>query len=216
MPHRQDERGQNGASPKNGMSGYSLVEIVVVVALLTVLTAISLPYFFSFSRTYKSEDQAIKVMDLMREAGQIALTRRRTISVSIDRTNTLAPFIRLSEDSGAALKTIPLEPLSNLRMDVAPAGINPPSPPNYAAAAFVSDVWTIKFKSDGSVVNAAGTTPVSATLFSWRPIMENGTPFDINDLNPARAEEVRAITIYGGSGALRYWKYTGSAWVPYQ
>ncbi len=216
MPHRQDERGENGASLKNGMSGYSLVEIVVVVALLTVITAISLPYFFSFTRTYKSEDQAIKVMDLMREAAQIALTRRRTITFDIDRSNTLAPFIRLSEDGGTEIKTIPLAPLSELRMDVAPAGINPPNPPNYAAAAYVSDVWTIKFRSNGSVVNAAGTTPVSATLFSWRPIMEKDAPFDINNLNPARAEEVRAITIYGGSGAVRYWKYTGTAWAPYQ
>ncbi|MCC6327511.1 MAG: hypothetical protein IT174_03270 [Acidobacteria bacterium] len=216
MPHLPVERSPNGASPKNGMSGYSLVEIVVVVALLCVLTAMSLPYFFNFSRTYKSEDQAIKVMDLMREAGQIALTQRRTIRLEIDRSDTAAPFIRMSEEGGAVLKTIPLEPLNSVRMDVAPAGINAPSPPNYAAASYVSNVWAIRFRSNGSVVTAAGTTPVSATLFSWRPKMETGTPFNISDLNPARPEEVRAVTIYGGTGAVRYWKYTGSAWVPYQ
>lgn len=222
MSYRGVGNGRKRISLHDAMGGYSLVEILVVMALIAVMTAISLPYFFNFSRMYKSEDQAIKVMDLMREAGQLALTRRRIFRIELDRNNIDQPVLRMIDENGlgssddAVIKTIPLEPLNRVRMDLAPAGITAPNPPNYPAAAYTSNVWTIRFTSSGSVLGAVGTTPVSATLYSWRPVMETGTPFSISNLTPARSEEVRAVTIYGGSGAVRYWKYNGTAWVASQ
>jgi type II secretory pathway pseudopilin PulG len=213
MTHRDVANGSKASTHPCGMGGYSLVEILIVVALVAVMTAISLPYLFNSARKFKTEDQAIKVMDLMKEASQLAMTRRRTIQFEIDRTNISSPVLRIIDLTNANFnKTIPLEPLSLVRMDTAPVGFTPPSPPNYPAAVYTTNVWRIWFTSGGSILNAPGGTPVSATLYSWRPIMEPGTPFNISNLTPARREEVRAVTVEGGRGAVRYWKYTGTGW----
>jgi hypothetical protein len=71
------------------------------------------------------------------------------------------------------------------------------------------NVWTARFRRDGSVFNAAGTTPVSANLYIWAPLTAGS-------LTPRNNIEVRAITIFGGTGAIRYWKYNGATFVPYQ
>ena len=214
------------AARQNGIRGFSLPEIMIVLIVISILTAISLPYVINFKRAYKSEDQSLKIMDLMREAGQLALTKRRTFRLEIDLTdnklliidedNTVSPAIHRE------IKAIPLESVGEIRMDTAPTGISKPNPPNYDNAAFANDatghkrgnatvtghnVWAARFKSNGSVVKADGT-PVSATLFVWAPLVPGS-------VNPRNSKEVRAITIFGGTGAVRYWKYNGTAFNPY-
>ena len=175
-----------------------------------VLSAMSLPYFYNYGRMFKSEDQAIKVMDLMRESAQLALNRRRTVSFQLDVSNPARPLARIIDLNGVGpdilIKTIPLEPSNENRLDV-PAGITRPTPPNYPNATFASGVWTANFTSDGSVVNNAGI-PISATLYSYPP--------NNNTTTPRRRTEVRAITIFGGSGAVRYWKHDGTTFLPFQ
>ncbi|HMQ03957.1 MAG TPA: type II secretion system protein [Pyrinomonadaceae bacterium] len=198
-----------GHAGKN-VRGYSLVELLVVLGIIALLTVISLPYLVNYTKMYKSEDQAIKVMDLMRETAQLALNRRRTIRFELDRSNAARPQARIIDENNGGtaivIKSIPLEPLNEVRMDV-PSGITPPNPPNYANIGYLANVWSARFRSDGTVVNAANT-PISATLYSWPPAAGGSTP--------RRMQEVRAITIFGGSGAVRYWKYNGSSFVPYQ
>jgi len=216
---------------KNGLfgkrrsnAGYSVVEMLVVLVILGVLTAIALPQLYNSKRLYKSEDQSLKVMDLMREAGQLAITRRRTFRVEIDLT---ANALLIIDENGTAadrmVKKIPLEMPKEIRMDVIPTGIAKPNPPNYADAAFATDaighlegattvignsVWAGRFRSDGSVVNAANN-PISVNFYVWPPV-SFGSP------NPRNSREVRAITLFGGSGAIRYWKFNGSTFVTSQ
>ena len=152
----------------------------------------------------------------MREAGQLALSKRRVMRIEIDQSNVALPVMRMIDENGVnpdiLIKTLPLFPLSEVRMDVAPGGVLPPTPPNYAPAVYTANIWSIRFRSDGSVVNAADI-PISATLYSWRPINETNIPFNISVTTPARLEEVRAVTIFGGSGAVRYWKHNGTTFL---
>ncbi len=210
---RESKRG--GSTPFPGdagpkRNGYSVVELLVVLGIIALLTVISLPYLVNYSKMYKSEDQAIKIMDLMRETGQLALNRRRTVRFELDRSNPVRPQARIIDENNGGqpivVKSIPLEPLNEIRMDV-PSGITPPNPPNYPNIAYVSNLWSARFRSDGSVVNAANI-PISTTIYSWPPASGGSTP--------RRMQEVRAITLFGGSGAVRYWKYNGAAFVPYQ
>lgn len=196
--------------------GVTLIELIVVLTIVAILSAISIPYIFRYTQKYKTEDQALKVMDFMREAGQLALNRRRTMRVELDVSNSQQSVLRLFDENGAAadvlLKSIPLEPASEVRMDVQPNGVGLP-PPNYANAAFnTSSVWTAVFDSDGTVVTTAGV-PVSATLYFWSPQVQH--PFTLANLN-ARSGEVRAVTLFGGSGAVRYWKHDGTTWTAWQ
>jgi len=195
------------------MDGFSLIELIIVLTIIIILTAMSLPYIYDHSKLYKSEHQALKVMDLMREASQLALNRRRTIRFEIDLTQNA---VVLTDENGAGgadilIKRIPLEPVNEVRMDVIPAGVTLPAPPNYADAAFPGDVWAARFRSNGSVVDAGGI-PISANLYLWPPL-EPGDPLN---LTPRNTAEVRAITMFGGSGSIRYWKFVGDAFQPYQ
>jgi prepilin-type N-terminal cleavage/methylation domain-containing protein len=199
-------------------AGFSMPELLVVLAIIAIMAAVSIPYIYSYRVLYKSEEQALKVMDIMRETSQLALTRRRTFRMEIDMTDNALLII---DENGSAddvlIKSIPFEAPGLLRLDVKPASISQPNPPNYNPAVFAIDsvghmngvtpvighrVWALRFRSDGSVVTAANN-PVSATLFIFPSA---GPSSDV----PSDKKQVRAVTVYGGSGAVRYWKYDGT------
>jgi type II secretory pathway pseudopilin PulG len=202
-------------------SGFSMTEMLVVFGIIALMAVVSLPYIVNYRKLYRSEDQALKVIDLMQETAQLAMTRRRTFRFEISQTDNAALII---DENGAApdvlVKRIPLDPTGELRMDTNPSGITRPNPPNYANAVYSVDstghlrgsttvvghtVWAARFRSDGSVVNAANN-PLSATIFIWPPVTVGSSAARNNG-------EVRAITVFGGSGAIKYWKYNGTTFV---
>jgi Tfp pilus assembly protein FimT len=206
-------------------AGRTLAEIMMVVAVIMILSSVAIPYMWNYKKLYKSEDQALRMMDLMREAAQTAMVKRRTIRFEIDLTDNAVLLIDESQNSpqGQQVKKIPLELVRDVRVDSLPTGITKPNPPNYTDIAFATDtvghrvgattitahnIWACRFKSDGSVVNAGGT-PVSVNIYVWPPQSAGSS-------TPRNTGEVRAITLFGGSGAIRYWKWTGSAFTPYQ
>ncbi|HEV7700847.1 MAG TPA: hypothetical protein VGO43_11505 [Pyrinomonadaceae bacterium] len=205
-------------------AGASVIEILMVVAIILIISAISIPYMWNYKKLYKSEDQSLRMIDLMREGGQLALVKRKTIRFEIDLTDNA---LLLIDEDGAnpdvQLKKIPLELTRDVRVDAIPSGISKPNPPNYTDVAFAIDavghkvgsttvtghnIWSCRFQADGSVVNNGGT-PVSTNIYIWPPV-------STGSLTPRNMGEVRAITMFGGSGAIRYWKWTGAAFAPYQ
>lgn len=218
---------QSKAVQHNGMRGFSVVELIVVVAIISILTALAIPQIYNSRKLYKPEEQALKVMDLMREASQLALTRRRTMRFEIDLTANRVLIIDENTVGTATddrqIKAIPLLPPNEVRIDQIPTGVTRPNPPNYTDAAFAADtighlvgattvsgntVWAARFRSDGSVVNAAGTSTISVNLYCWEPLSAgNAAPRD--------RKMVRAITMFGGSGAVRYWKHDGTTFKSY-
>ena len=206
-------------------AGASVLEILVALCVILILSSVAIPYMWNYKKLYKSEDQSLRMMDLMREAAQTALVKRRTIRYEIDLTDNVVLLIDESQNApkGQQIKKIPLELIRDLRVDTIPNGVSKPNPPNYNDATFATDnvghmigavtitghnIWSCRFKSDGSVVNSAGN-PISANIYIW-------PPQSTGSLTPRNTAEIRAITLFGGTGAVRYWKYTGSAFTPYQ
>lgn len=223
MPFQHRRRSRGSAVRHDKINGFSLAEMLIVLLIIGVMVAIAAPYIFSYKKLYKSEDQSLKIMDAMSEAAQLALNRRRTMRFEIDLT---ANAMLLIDENGTApdtlVKSIPLESPGEVRVDAIPAGVSKPNPPNYNNAAFAPDtlghmaggtnvtgntVWAARFQSDGSVVSAAGT-PISANLYIWPPLTPGNAAARNNN-------EIRAITMFGGSGAVRYWKYNGTTFLPY-
>lgn len=208
------------------MKGFSVTELMIVFVILAIMSAISLPYFFNYRKLYKAEEQSLKLLDLMRETNQMALTRRRTFRFEVDLTANTALIIDENEPGNAddiQIKSIQLEPVSDIRVNQAPAGITTTNLPGYAAAVYANDsighqvpgkprvsgntVWATRFRSDGSVVNTAGV-PVSATLYVWEPSTPGATTAKNNN-------GIRVVTLFGGSGAVRYWKYNNNQFYSY-
>lgn len=210
-------------SMSNRQSGFSVLELMVVIGIILVLSAISIPFYFSYTQLYKSEDEALKIMDHMREAGQLALSKRRTFRLELDLTSN---EIHIIDENGAnpdrLLKSIPLESTLDVRIDQPPTGVTKPNPPNFPDAVFATDalghldgtttvighkVWAARFRSDGSVVSATNA-PVNTNIYIWPPTSA-GAATTRNKI------EVRCLSMYGGSGAVRYWKHNNTTFVPY-
>ncbi|MFN0279599.1 MAG: hypothetical protein ACKVRN_13540 [Pyrinomonadaceae bacterium] len=220
-------------SARNSEAGKSFVEIIIVLVIIGILAAVSLPYIANYRKLYRSEDQALKIMDLLREAAQLSVTQRRTIRFEIDLTENAILLIDQSQNSpaGRRIKKVPLDATGYVRVDMIPSNIpgtaipptNPPT--NYTNIAFSTDavghlagattvtghsVWQARFRQDGSVVNMNATpVPINANIYIWPPVSSGS--------NAARNKnEIRAITMFGGSGAIRYWKYANTAFVANQ
>lgn len=199
-----------------------MVELLMVLLIIGVLAAVSVPYFFSYTKLYRSDDQALKVIDLMQEASQRALSRRHTVRFELDLTDNAVLIIDENLSGPDQLvKLVPLLPREAVRVDAAPPSVSAPNPPNYAAAVFASDsmgherdgtsvsghtVWAVRFRRDGSARSVADN-PMNASLFIWAPKAD-----DIE--TPNTAGEIRAITVFSGTGAVRFWKYDGTTFRP--
>lgn len=186
-----------------GASGFSTIELLIVAALVVVLTAMSIFMLSPQRRAYRSEDAAAQAANFLRDAYQRALSQRQTFSVKIDRANRLIQIFdenRLPVGDEREVRRDTL--LDEVDFDPPTFGgtaLSPPAAPyNYPAATFASNVWTARFRSDGSVVDASGNV-MSATLF----------------FSPANSQNidkrlVRAVTLFGPSGSVRVWKYDGT------
>ena len=204
-----------------GERGFSMTELIAVMSVMAIMTVISVPYLINYRTPLRTDDQAIKMMDMMREAGQLALTRRRTVRFEIDLTDNSYKII---DEQGTAtdtlVKSIPMDKPADVRVDIKPSGVTKPNPPNYTDITFAADtvghlagstsvtghsVWSARFQRDGSVVNNAGT-PVSVNIYVFPPASPGSA-------TPKTLKQVRAITLFGGSGAIRFWKHSGTALV---
>jgi Tfp pilus assembly protein FimT len=205
--------------------GHSVIELLIVVSIIVILTAVTIFALTGHKNAYKADDQALKILDFVREASSRALTYREVTRLEIDTTDNK---IRIIDENSSTTSTddkevrsMPLEKVADVVVDKTPSGITVPNPPNYTAATYATDgighlegstnvtghrVWSMRFKSDGTVINNSNAV-TSATLFIYPPL--SASTLD----TPKNTGLVRAITIFGGSVGVRLWKYNGSTWV---
>ena len=189
--------------PAQRAEGFSVIELLIVGTLIIALTAISVFMLAPQRRAYRSEDAAAQAANFMRDAYQRALTQRQTMRVQIDRANRI---IQIIDENllpvGDEIEVRRDALLDEVNFDQPSFGGTPVSVPaapyNYPKAVYNSNVWTARFKSDGSVVDSAGNV-MSATLF-FSP--QNSQNID--------QRLVRAVTVFGPSGSVRVWKYDGA------
>lgn len=203
-------------------AGFSLIELAIVVTIIGIMSGISILALLNSKKAYRTEDQALSVIDFMRDAGQRAISRRRTMHFEINLTTKRMSIIdgqnTVSTTDDKVVRSQVMEDSEALRFAkdttyVSQPGnitVLPPSPANYPAAAFVNKngqrVWTTHFKSNGEAADDLGI-PTSTTLMFWLP----DAPTNLN--NAVKPATVRAITLFGGTGSIGYWKYSGTAFL---
>lgn len=200
--------------------GFSLVELLAVVTILTIMTAVSIFYFAGHNKLYKVEDQALKLVDVLQEAKQRALTQRRMmrVQVNIDPQINAIQLIDEKQPGNEAddvvVRTVPLAALAEAQVDGRPLNVTtdpPESTPVVSAPFAQSDhplsandrVAVVRFSSDGKAFNrgsnARGSNAVSTgmTFYVWQPRSDDAK----------RSQMTRAITILGATGSVRMWDY---------
>ena len=186
-----------------------MLELLVVLAIIVIMVAVTVPSFVKMQRSYATDDAAGQVIDFLRSAYERSLTQRQVMRVRIDRG---AGTVQLIDEESAAsptddtvVRSESLTPSSTVTIAKPTSQPDLPSPYNFTQAAFASNVWEIRFRSDGVAINASGR-PQSATLFFYTP--RAGTPAATDDTGL-----VRAVSVFGPTGSIKLWGYTGSEYV---
>lgn len=198
--------------------GFSIIELLVVLVVMSILTGFTAYYFASHQKLYKADDQALKIIDILQEARQRALTQRESIRVEINATKNTARIIDENDPliigDDAVIRQITLFIQTDVKFATRASNItyNPPEPIVPASAVFTPSVYpssttqsvcTLRFQSNGTVLNAGndgignGSTPTSSTLHIWS--LKAGTSND--------ADIARSITISAASGSMRMWEF---------
>ena len=207
--------------------GFSLIELLVVIAIIAIMSVIAIMSFSKGKELYKTDDQSLKLVDMLQEARFRALSQREVMRVEINMTINQVRIIDENEpdteEDDAVIRTMYLLPQTDVKLNAPPVGFSatPPTPITCSNIQFASsnhrlssgnNVAVFRFNMLGQVLNA-GDSPTgdnaavaSSIITLWPPKKNDPTKAEANSL-------IRAITVLGNAGAIQYWKYNGTEYV---
>lgn len=200
--------------------GFSLIELVIVVLIISILSVISI-ISFKGEKKYLADDQAYKILDILNEARQRALTQHETMRVEFNKTKNIVQLISENAPGDAAddqvIKSLSLADTAYVIVGVTPTNVNTapsemsPTPVlNFKQSkhplSLADSVATLRFVTNGTVLDAgsnkigANAAITGATIYIWSPnYSKNNTPLNTGNI-------IRAIMVQGTSGLSRYTK----------
>ncbi len=196
-------------------TGFSLVEMLMVIAVMGALGAMSALIMPNFIRHQKAEAGVQQALEVLRTARETAISKRRNVRVVFTNPNIIrivqenicspmpcsdaaaAAFVA-SAAGTTTLRTIQLESKMEFLRPISTDTLDRfATTPIQAGALAFGSTPTRAFTSQGTLVDANGDI-LNGTLFLAIPNQPNSA---------------RAITIFGTTALLRYWRWDGSKWV---
>lgn len=209
-------------------AGFSLLELLIVMIIIAIMSSIAVMYLYAYQKPYRPIDQSLRITDLMQEAKQRALTQRESIRVEYNQTTKLLRIIDentpVTANDDTVVRSLVLKDDNEVRMGPRPSNITvaPPEPmtiptatlapsvynggPGNSLSSMGNNVWTIRFQSDGRVLdagtNATGSNANinSSMLYIWQP----------KTSNPNESTISLGLSIVGTTGAMRLWEWDPS------
>jgi len=182
----------NDSLRSEGERGFSLLELLVTVLLIGIISGMAIVTFVNVLPTIRADSGMKLVLTQLRQARQSAVDQRRNFVVTFVGTNRVT--VARQELSGGTTTvadyTYPYNMITQVYSGV------PDTPDGFGKTQAVNfNGNTVIFISDGTAVASTGA-------------LINGTVFLGIGANPMTA---RAITVMGGTGRIRSYRYTGSA-----
>ena len=205
----------NSRRGRRDESGFSLVELLTVAAFLVIATAIAILKIQPTLQEYQANAALDQVKGTLRQARELAISQRRVIQVSIQNDVNGYMSMRLTQVSAgnvvaaAPFLSIPIE----TTMQVVTFGGEVDTPDGFGIPLAGANGSGVQFggvvggpviglfQEDGSFTNAA-VGPINGTIFL--------TPANLA-VNNIRSG-VRAVTVFGTTGRIRSFHYTGFGW----
>ena len=175
--------------------GFSFLEIVVVVSIMSIMFALAAGITMTSVNAAKADSSTSAVMNIVELARNQATSQRRDFQIVFTTPNQVQVF-RLELPSGTTLVASRFLENGQTFTRFSPTG-DTPDAFGYTGAIAFGSTPTIRFTSDGSLIDSVGDV-LNGTLFLGDP----------NDIASARA-----VTIFGSTGLIRSWKWNGSVWV---
>lgn len=206
MTEREIHSGM-GRSGRRREAGVSVVELLIVVAIMFVIAGIALVKSEPALQQNRAFSAALQLKTALRQGRETAISARRTVQVQfftgLPCTAGFAcvQLTRLDPPANipTVILTLPLE--SSVQFMQFPGELDTPDGFGNAAPIFFGGVsggpLVMEFQSDGSFTDGNGN-------------LINGTVF----LGIANyPQSPTAITVLGGTGRAKAYKYRGGAWV---
>jgi prepilin-type N-terminal cleavage/methylation domain-containing protein len=176
-------------------SGFTLVEVMIVSALIAILSGVAVSLMGDWLPKVRADAVMRQVVFQLSAARELAVTQRREIEVQIVGNNTLQIIRHENAPTpDTVLRVVPLEYGVVFTLF---AGL-PDTPDSFGNAAPVDfgGADELTFNSEGSMADSQDV-PVSGTIFMGQT---------------AHKQSARAVTVFGGTGRVRGYRWIGSRW----
>lgn len=211
------------ARRRSPQGGFTLLEALIAIAIIAIASAITIPQVVGARRAIRAAGVGQDLAGGLRDARQMALTRRRAITFQYDDTVKQIKIIDHGTNaqglgiSGASILTTSGYPNTvgssvastiSLTAGGLPAseiayGVPPGTPPlastlddKTTLAALSSNKLNITFQPDGTILGSGGT-PVDVAFSIYNSVQPQGT--------------AAAVSILGATGRIKTWRYSESA-----
>lgn len=201
---------------KRAEQGFSLIEMVFVVGLAFTVMCFAVMNTMNSTQGARANTAMDAVISQLRQARELAIAKRRNVQVQFTAPNKIQ----------LTLLTLPGEPVPAampavyLNDNVA-GGLNfyvfpslPDTPMNFGNSTAINlqqpgggGAWTCMFTTSGAFV---GTAQAAATLYQTT----NNNPVNASLFLGlvGRVNTARAVTVFGATGRVRSYYWTGSSW----
>ncbi len=178
----------------SGERGFSLMEMIVVVAVVGIMCALAVGVSASWLRQSRATSSTSEVLNILELGRNQATSQRRDFQLVFTAPNQIQLF-RQEQPNGSTLVANRLleNELTFKRFTSLP---DTPDAFGHTGAVAFGTTPTIRFTSDGSLIDSSGD-------------VLNGTLFLATKDDVATAH---AITIFGATGLIRTWRWSGSVW----
>ena len=201
---------------KRAEQGFSLLEMVVVVGLAFTVMAFAVMNTMSSSQNARSNSAMDAVISQLRQARELAIAKRRNVQVQFMAPNQIQ----------LTVLTLPGEPIPQA---IAPTFLNdnvgggltftvfptlPDTPMGFGNSTAINlqqptggGAWTCMFTTSGAFV---GTAQSAASLYQ----ATNNNPVNASIFLgiTGKPTSARAVTVFGATGRVRSYYWTGTSW----
>jgi type II secretory pathway pseudopilin PulG len=201
---------------KRAEQGFSLLEMVVVVGLAFTVMAFAVMNTMSSSQNARSNSAMDAVISQLRQARELAIAKRRNVQVQFTAPNQIQ----------LTVLTLPGEPIPQA---IAPTFLNdnvgggltftvfptlPDTPMGFGNSTAINlqqptggGAWTCMFTTSGAFV---GTAQSAASLYQ----ATNNNPVNASIFLgiTGKPTSARAVTVFGATGRVRSYYWTGTSW----
>jgi len=201
---------------KRAQEGFSLLEMVVVVGLAFTVMCFAVMNTMSSTANAKANAAMDAVVSQLRQAREMAIAKRRNVQVQFTAPNQIQTTI-LTLPGEAIPPALPVVLLNDgvsggLSFYVFPS--LPDTPMNFGNSTPINlqqptggGAWTVMFATSGAF---CGTAQSAATLY--QATTNNPVNASIFLGVAGKTSTARAVTIFGATGRVRSYNWTGSSW----